>query len=755
MTTCRFTILAILLNAAAFAQDSIDFRLDGPHMLEAHRRAANLIAADLNSDGLVDLCAISNDEALLDVWYRLKKADDEEKLWRLEEYTLDRTVLDVVAMDENGDGLTDLVMAVAGSELAVMRQTDKGRLQKAPDVAIRGERLVAGDLTGDGREDLLVVEGKKFSVLEGSDEGLGSEASLVFFAANAPTSDPQVLDLNGDGQNDLMYLTAETREGVAVRIQGEDGGFPVELNLRTGGLRYATAIARSGGSDAVATISAATRQLVVHTLAGSGGNGERWHPSIPSAVAFDPDRWDEETRSTVADVDGDGKMDIVATVPESAVLRILLQTSSGTLKPVDVPSLKDIRQVLAWPANFGKPSPLIILSGDEKVVGVSTHNRNRPDEFLPFPSPVSVEGEPLAIVGVGSEGNSGLELLIAEKGTEGPVTLNRYSSFNPAEAEAGDGMAVWTFEESREEPQAMQAADINRDGLDDVFVFFEYDRPLVLLQSEDGKFEAARNVGLIDGMLDGATPARLGSARLDDREGWNVFVVKSDFVRTFHLDADGSPEIGTQLNAPTGRSRFRSVAAGRFRDDKVDVAVLDGQGPALHVFGRDGSSGVYELLETVELVAADYQGLHALDLEGDGRDDLVAVAPDRAIIVRGSQSGETLESVVTHRTDIEDGGYGALHRIDLIGDSAEELIALEMKENRLEFMSVDDVSGNGTELNLFYHFRVFDSESSIARRVNLDAPPEPREIYAADLNGDGRKDIAALVHDFVIVYHQR
>ena len=50
---------------------------------------------------------------------------------------------------------------------------------------------------------------------------------------------------------------------------------------------------------------------------------------------------------------------------------------------------------------------------------------------------------------------------------------------------------------------------------------------------------------------------------------------------------------------------------------------------------------------------------------------------------------------------------------------------------------------------------MFDSETTIARRVNMDALPEPRDLTAADLNDDGLPDIVCLMHDNLIIYNGR
>ena len=50
-------------------------------------------------------------------------------------------------------------------------------------------------------------------------------------------------------------------------------------------------------------------------------------------------------------------------------------------------------------------------------------------------------------------------------------------------------------------------------------------------------------------------------------------------------------------------------------------------------------------------------------------------------------------------------------------------------------------------------FRVFE-EKGYRSRDRGSAAPEPREIVIGDLTGDGRNDLAIIVHDRIILYPQ-
>jgi hypothetical protein len=157
----------------------------------------------------------------------------------------------------------------------------------------------------------------------------------------------------------------------------------------------------------------------------------------------------------------------------------------------------------------------------------------------------------------------------------------------------------------------------------------------------------------------------------------------------------------------------------------------------------------------VDVAAAGYRSLRALDIDGDQRDDLVLVAPDRMAILYSRVMNGSLDTLDSVETEVEDGGYGLVRAISFSGPGEANIVALEMRRALLDFFHlVVAEDADSPSLEPFRSFRVFDSEMSIAGRVNLDAEPEPREIKAVDLRGNGLQDIVMLVHDVIIVYTQ-
>jgi hypothetical protein len=100
-----------------------------------------------------------------------------------------------------------------------------------------------------------------------------------------------------------------------------------------------------------------------------------------------------------------------------------------------------------------------------------------------------------------------------------------------------------------------------------------------------------------------------------------------------------------------------------------------------------------------------------------------------------------------YETPIKDGRLNDVVAGDLNNDGRKDLVFLETAKNYLDFV-LFDANGKLAPLN---RWQVFEERTFRGRRSEL---PEPREAVVAELTGDGKNDLAVIVHDRIIVYPQ-
>jgi VCBS repeat protein/FG-GAP repeat protein len=246
--------------------------------------------------------------------------------------------------DVNRDGKLDLVVS-SGPGITVLIGQGDGRFSAATGSPIkvpeRATEMVLGDFNGDSTLDLALANHDSYNVslLFGDGKGafvLASPSPVVMRDGHQPhTHSLNAGDLNGDGILDLVTANSNDND-VSVALGDGQGGFTrAGEPLAVGRSPYPGALGdlnQDGHLDIIATSTArrtrdqeaATRALTV--LYGDGGGGFR-----PATVTL---RTVLPWFVAVADVNADGKPDLVVTHAERNELTILLGDGKGGFSEV-------------------------------------------------------------------------------------------------------------------------------------------------------------------------------------------------------------------------------------------------------------------------------------------------------------------------------------------------------------------------------------------------------------------------------------
>ena len=221
-----------------------------------------------------------------------------------------RTAGDVRVLLNRGDAtFAPAVRYRAGTGISGLDDTT-GMRDVASLEATAGVAVAA--LTGSGPTDLVTINpgSNWFDVLAGL--GAGRFANPVAFPTKTPARVVRVADFNRDGVSDLALLGAG---GVSVWLGDGRGGFFRVADFNHDGVSD-LALLGTGG---------------VSVWLGDGRGG--FFPSQTSDAPSQPfDAGPDPTGLTVADVNGDGKLDLLVGNPFGDVL-VLLGNGDGTFQP--------------------------------------------------------------------------------------------------------------------------------------------------------------------------------------------------------------------------------------------------------------------------------------------------------------------------------------------------------------------------------------------------------------------------------------
>jgi hypothetical protein len=294
----------------------------------------SLVTGDFNHDGNLDFATtdtLSNPNNVVGIY--LGNGDG---TFRPATYYVEPNLLGgLVAGDFTGDGNLDIIANTTNSGLALLKGNGDGTFQAFVEepLSFSPSQLIAADFNHDGKLDLAAVNATSggYAVLLGN--GDGTFQAPTFY--NVSPSAWGAGDFNGDGNVDLFAATVVVSNGtpnllVNLLLGRGDGSFQTQLtniNDQGGFSAVLSGDVNSDGKDDL---------LVDLTNPGAAGpdtievflsNGDG---SFQRASAF-PLTFSGIPKLALADINGDGRLDLVAVHRGSAT--VMLGNGDGTFGP--------------------------------------------------------------------------------------------------------------------------------------------------------------------------------------------------------------------------------------------------------------------------------------------------------------------------------------------------------------------------------------------------------------------------------------
>jgi uncharacterized delta-60 repeat protein len=237
----------------------------------------------------------------------------------------------LIAMDVNGDGKLDLISAnYNAATLTVSTNSGNGNFVFSSRASGAGHpaSITAADVNGDGSQDLICPNyaGVGSSVLVFTNNGSGGFVRAGIYAVGLDPHSVAAADVNGDGTVDV--ISANSGDNTLSVLTNDGGGFVLAGTYAVGIQPYVVIAVDVNGDGYVDLVSAnmGTNTLSILTNNGSGG----------FALASSPVVGNEPRSVTATDVNGDGKVDLISADTgglSGNTLTVLTNNGSGIFGP--------------------------------------------------------------------------------------------------------------------------------------------------------------------------------------------------------------------------------------------------------------------------------------------------------------------------------------------------------------------------------------------------------------------------------------
>jgi hypothetical protein len=333
----------------------------------------------------------------------------------------------VTTGDVNGDGKLDLICANSGGNtLSLFTNDGSGGfvLASSPVVGNGPVSVYVADVNGDGKVDLISANNSDSTLSVLTNNGSGGFVLASLLNVNGGAYSAIACDVNGDGKLDLVCANYGNGNGstISVLTNNGTGGFVLAASPSVGNGPVAVVAADVNGDGKLDLISANVWSSTLSVLTNNGTGGYALAATL--SVGAHP------YSVTAADMNGDGKVDLISANRDANTLTVLTNNGGGGFVLSTTLSVgSNPGAVTAADVNGDGWPDLISANNSDNTLSVLTNNGSG---GFALAAAFGVGNYPNMVKAADVNGDGKLDLISANYGGNSLSVLTNGTLFPPA-----------------------------------------------------------------------------------------------------------------------------------------------------------------------------------------------------------------------------------------------------------------------------------------------------------------------------------
>jgi hypothetical protein len=679
-----------------------------------------VLSGDFNADGKTDLLSVNNSNSTISILFGSGKGSFGKStlLSVITDPEADDLPQPVTAAsgDFNRDGNNDIAVANLGTDdLSIFLSRGKGKFDEpfTVNVGTAPDAIAATDLNSDGFVDLAVANHDSNSVTVLLGDGRGN------FDQSASPGSVAAGDFNDDTFTDLLVANSNLNN-VMLFLGNGSGGFTYERGLPVGASPSALA---TGDFNADGKLDFAVANRGSDNVSVLLGNNDGTF-AAPATFAVG----DAPSALVAGNFGGSAAPDLAVANSGSDTVSILINNGSGSFGSATHHAVGD-NPVALVAGDFDGDTRLDLATANDGTIatGLSVLHANASGGFDP-PVSTLLAFDPLALTTGLLNADADLDLVVTGfQNTTGKVAVLLGA--------AGSTFDAPSITDIGGRISSVALADLNADTfLDIVATNSSTNRAQVLLGVGDGTF------GMTTAFIVGSTPVGIVTGLFDASTNVDIAVINANSNNFSVLLGNGNGTLGAASNTTLFLSRSTvsvgngpvDVQPGDFDGDGVlDLLTANDEADNISFLKGRGNGTFDAATNTALVTGASATDLTVADVNDDDKLDAVVSAFTETGGARAGQVEVFLgngNGTFVAPSVVAIAGSGTPNQLiagDVTGDGIPDLAVVDPQVNNFVILRGDNTGA----------FETYTNGTVYVGR-------QPVSLAVADLNGDGRLDVA-------------